>query len=56
LASSSSGDVIVTPIGLEMAEIGRRILRDVQRIREIMRDLGMPTAGAMSTRRNDNKQ
>lgn len=47
LIERSRGDVVVTPIGLKVAEIGRRILRDVQRIRDIMRDLGMPTAGAM---------
>jgi DNA-binding transcriptional LysR family regulator len=37
LGIQPSGDVIVTPIGLEMFEIGRRILRDLQHIRDIMR-------------------
>lgn len=47
LVERSRSTVVVTPIGLEVVEIGRRMLRDAQRIRDLTGSVGHAIGGVI---------
>ena len=47
LIERSRSNVLLTPIGLEVLEIGRRMLRDAQHIRDITGSIGRGLAGVI---------